>query len=146
MKYSTETINGIECYKINGDSYGNPRCVIHFDWFLTDQEKNENTIMQQYNLALERAKKIGGKAYRAAWFGGGIVFKSARINIITKKILDFTKGKTEPTYNYYKNQLSRIGHENITIKFTGPLDVTEWMNINNESINIIIEFLNTLKT
>lgn len=54
-------------HKINCDYYGNPRYVIH--WL---DVPNANT----YNEALAACRAFGGKAYRAKWFGGGIVFQS----------------------------------------------------------------------
>jgi hypothetical protein len=64
------------------DINGNPRYVCHYLNLLTEQEKNnpENVqrvyqgMSQGYHIALARAKKIGGRKYRAKWYGGGIVF------------------------------------------------------------------------
>jgi hypothetical protein len=60
------------------------RIVIHYLNLLTEQEKNSSrplfdesgrrTLPTDYDIALARAKKIGGRKYRAKWYGGGIVF------------------------------------------------------------------------
>ncbi|MDY0138250.1 MAG: hypothetical protein RBR50_01000 [Candidatus Izemoplasmatales bacterium] len=43
--------------------------------------------------------------------------------------------------NYYKNELAKLGGQ-IKVKFESSDGDTRWLNINNESINEIIEFLN----
>ena len=55
----------VEYFRINNDINGNPRYVIHF-----------LEIDNDYNTALNISRKIGGKKYRAKWFGGGIVVQS----------------------------------------------------------------------
>ena len=67
VREAKETINGraIPIYRINNDIDGNPRYVIHFI-----------DIANTYKEALGISRGIGGKVYRAKWFGGGIVFKS----------------------------------------------------------------------
>jgi len=56
---------------------GNPRYVVHF------QE-----IADDYETALNKARTIGGKAYRAKWFGGGIVISSYSLGYSLKRIID----------------------------------------------------------
>jgi hypothetical protein len=51
--------------RVNNDSNGNPRYVCHF-----------LTIADDYQQALILAKTIGGKRFRAKYFGGGVVFQS----------------------------------------------------------------------
>ena len=64
---STFTINQnpVSVYHVNNDVNGNPRYVIHY-----------LDIADDYSTALSKAKEHGGKAYRAKWFGGGIVLQS----------------------------------------------------------------------
>lgn len=66
-KAHTIKINGkdVEYFRINNDVSGNPRYVIHF-----------LEIDNDYNTALNISRRIGGKKYRAKWFGGGIVIQS----------------------------------------------------------------------
>lgn len=65
--------------RINNDVNGNPRYVVHFYDLLTDIEGLNLTILQRYELALQKARKVGGKMYRGKDFGGGIVFQSYNI-------------------------------------------------------------------
>ena len=76
----TVTIDGVtfKCWRIKNDSNGNPRYVIHF-----------SAIDANYEEALARAKKIGGKAFKAKWFGGGLVFKSYNLSHELSLIIDF---------------------------------------------------------
>lgn len=57
-------INGWEVCRIENDVNGNGRYVVHYLAF------GEN-----YNMALNAARRYGGKKYRAKWYGGGIVFQ-----------------------------------------------------------------------
>lgn len=69
----------MEFTRIANDINGNPRYVFHFLNFITEQESQGLTLDQKYNLAVKKAKKIGGKIYRGKRFGGGIVFQSYNI-------------------------------------------------------------------
>ena len=75
---NTKIINGnsIEYFKVNHDVNGNPRYVIHF-----------LAVADTYNEAVFKSRKIGGKVYRAKWFGGGIVFSSHNLESDLKLIL-----------------------------------------------------------
>lgn len=66
-KEYTINVNGkdVPYVRIDNDVNGNPRYVIHYLYFA-------NT----YSEAIYKAKKIGGKKYRAKWYGGGIVISS----------------------------------------------------------------------
>lgn len=54
----------ITLHRVNHDTYGNPRVVVHY-----------LAIDDNYKTALEKARTIGGSRYRAKSFGGGIVFQ-----------------------------------------------------------------------
>lgn len=75
--YSSQIINNIEVFRVENDVNGNPRYVIHF-----------LDVSENYNEALFKARKIGGKKYRAKWFGGGIVFSSYNLNEDLKIIIE----------------------------------------------------------
>lgn len=63
--------------RINNDSNGNPRYVIHFLALLTEQERAENRFDARYDYAVKKARKlIGGKKFHNKQYGGGIVFSS----------------------------------------------------------------------
>ena len=66
----------IEFTQVNNDFFGNPRYVTHFYSFLKEEEQT----LSNYNLAVKRANKLGGKKYRGSDFGGGIVFQSYNID------------------------------------------------------------------
>lgn len=68
--------------QVNRDSNGNPRYVIHFMEFLTEEEK----CVTNYNLACKRANKVGGKKYRGSDFGGGVVFQVYDLRFTCDKI------------------------------------------------------------
>ena len=74
----------IEFTRVNNDVYGNPRYVTHFFSLLKEQEQT----LSNYNLAVKRANKLGGKKYRGSDFGGGIVFQSYDLAGLRKRITD----------------------------------------------------------
>ncbi len=79
--YNEYTIKGIRFHRINNDINGNPRYVTHFLNLINETDNNQapddlNRIPWLYKRAADKAKKIGGKKYRARWFGGGLVFQS----------------------------------------------------------------------
>lgn len=78
MKANTVEINGenIEIIRVNNCVNGNPRYVIHF-----------LSIADTYQDAINIAKQIGGKRYRAKWFGGGVVFSSYNVIEDLKRII-----------------------------------------------------------
>lgn len=65
----------IQWKRVDNDSNGNPRFVCHFFNLLTDEEKNA-PIEIKYDLALKRAKQIGGRKFHNKQYGGGIAFVS----------------------------------------------------------------------
>ena len=80
-------MNTIEFTRVNNDFSGNPRYVTHFFSFLNEDEQT----ISNYNLAVKRANKLGGKKYRGSDFGGGIVFQSYSLDDLRKKISEILK-------------------------------------------------------
>ena len=74
----------IEFTRVNNDFCGNPRYVTHFFSFLKEDEQT----LSNYNLAVKRANKLGGKKYRGNDFGGGLVFQSYNLDGLRKHIID----------------------------------------------------------
>ena len=74
----------IEFTRVNNDIYGNPRYVTHFFSLLKEDEQT----LSNYNLAVKRANKLGGKKYRGNDFGGGIVFQSYNLDDLRKRIIN----------------------------------------------------------
>lgn len=91
--------------RVNNDINGNPRYVIHFLQLITDKDEEQvkedfRLTLQQnpfkktrllYDLAVSKAKKIGGKKYRGKDFGGGIVFQSYNTNELVKELNELNK-------------------------------------------------------
>ena len=65
--------------KINNDLNGNPRFVVHFLDLLNEGERQGLDVLQSFDLAVKKARKVGGTKYRGRDFGGGIVFQSYNI-------------------------------------------------------------------
>ena len=64
----------IDWTRINNDSNGNPRHVCHFLAFIGPNDAGI-PLDQKYDLALKRARKLGGRKYHNKSYGGGIVFQ-----------------------------------------------------------------------
>ena len=65
--------------RVKNDVNGNPRYVCHFLNLNCPKELNANPwidVSQKYNLALARAKTLGGRKFHNKQYGGGIVFQS----------------------------------------------------------------------
>lgn len=71
--------------RINNDINGNPRFVVHFYEILNESEGKGLDVFEKYNLAVKKARKVGGKMYRGKDFGGGIVFQSYDIQTTINK-------------------------------------------------------------
>lgn len=67
--------------RIDNDVNGNPRFVCHFLNFITEKDEKEvkkdlHEISYLYEIAISKAKKVGGKKYHNKSYGGGLVFTS----------------------------------------------------------------------
>ena len=80
-------MKAIEFTRVNNDFCGNPRFVTHFFSLLKEDEQT----LSNYNLAVKRANKLGGKKYRGSDFGGGIVFQSYNLDGLRKRIIEILK-------------------------------------------------------
>ena len=74
FKAANEILNPIDFTRINTDTNGNPRFVCHFLAFINDGER-ELSLDAKYNLALRKAKQLGGRKFHNKQYGGGIVFQ-----------------------------------------------------------------------
>jgi hypothetical protein len=86
--------------RVNNDVNGNPRYVTHFLNLITDKDKEQIEIdfaltLQQnpfkrinllYDLAVSKARNLGGKKYKGKDFGGGIVFQSYNTDNLVKQL------------------------------------------------------------
>ena len=76
--------------RINNDTNGNPRYVLHFLNLNTRAELDANPwidIPVKYAIAVKRANRIGGKKYHTKSYGGGIVFQSYSLEDTESSIL-----------------------------------------------------------
>lgn len=77
MKNIKNTYKNIDYYRINYDTNGNPRYIIHF-----------LTFAPTFDEALQKAKKLGGKKYQANWPDVWIVFQSYNIDSLIDQIIE----------------------------------------------------------
>ena len=67
--------------RIDNDTCGNPRYVVHFLNLLTTHEQGWTGMLDsKYSTACKRANTIGGRRYNTKRYGGGIVFQSYSID------------------------------------------------------------------
>ena len=83
--------------RVNNDTNGNPRYVLHF-LSLTKPEDlagymGLDSISQKYNIALSRAKPLGGRRFNNKQFGGGIVFTSYNLRELSERLNDTLRGE-----------------------------------------------------
>jgi hypothetical protein len=69
----------MEFKRVNNDINGNPRFVVHFLSLLNEGEYEGIGVLESFDLAVKKARKVGGTKYRGKDFGGGIVFQSYNI-------------------------------------------------------------------
>ena len=76
--------------RINNDTSGNPRYVLHFLNLNTRAELDAVPwidVSQKYAIAVKRANCIGGKKFHNKQYGGGIVFQSYSLEDTENSIL-----------------------------------------------------------
>lgn len=70
-------MNDYSITRINNDVNGNPRRVIHFLAFITDNDREGSFFTSKlYEVALKKARKLGGRKFHNKQYGGGIVFQA----------------------------------------------------------------------
>lgn len=84
-------VNSDSFTRVNNDTNGNPRYVIHFLHFVGDNEISRTApdfVTQKYNLALKRAKvhPFYGRKFHNKQYGGGIVFCTYNLSGLIKDI------------------------------------------------------------
>ena len=71
--------------RVNNDTNGNPRYVLHFLNLNTDAELDANPWIDsshKYELALARSRAQGGRKFHNKQYGGGIVFQSYNLRAL----------------------------------------------------------------
>lgn len=77
----------IDWTSITNNANGHPRYVCHFLALNTEKEKSAIAdVSQKYNIALARAKAIGGKKYHCRAYGGGITFATFDLESTERQI------------------------------------------------------------
>ena len=79
LDYKVEQELGEKFYRVNCDSDGNPRYVIHWTAF--------GSYAEGYETALKRAKELCFKVYKAKSFGGGFVISSYNLESTASEII-----------------------------------------------------------
>ena len=100
---NTQTAKQIDFTRINNDINGNPRYVCHFLNLVNDTDRakadyleslarqSKFSISYLYDIALDKARKIGGKKFHNKQYGGGISFQSYSLPELEGQILDLKK-------------------------------------------------------
>ena len=71
--------------RITNDTNGNPRYVCHYT-HLSRPIDQDAPVTQRYELALRRARSIGGRKFHNKQYGGGIVFQTYSLQDTCKQI------------------------------------------------------------
>jgi hypothetical protein len=84
-------MNEIEFTRVNNDVNGNPRYVCHFLNLNTQAETAATgeawvPTSTKYDLALARARSLGGRKFHNKQYGGGIVFQCYNLRELREKI------------------------------------------------------------
>jgi len=76
--------------RANNDVNGNPRYVCHFLSLTVPSDLEGylglDKITQKYNIALARARKLGGKKFHNKQYGGGIIFTTYNLRELCEQI------------------------------------------------------------
>lgn len=91
----------VDFKRVNSDINGNPRYVCNFRELLTVAEASDYetyTVSEKYNIAIARARKIGGGKFNNKQYGGGIVFQSYSLDDTVRSIAEVT-GRNLDGYN-----------------------------------------------
>jgi len=101
------TARTIEFTRVNSDVNGNPRQVCHFLELVNRADENAADYMEKtrrpfhfsthylYEIAVMKARKIGGAKYKGKNYGGGIVFQTYEKSEEAAKIAEM---KREPIF------------------------------------------------
>lgn len=90
----------IEFTRINNDTNGNPRYVCHFSEIVNEADRLKADELSKttkpfrfslehlYDIAVRKARKIGGGKFNNKQYGGGIVFQSYNIQDTERHIIE----------------------------------------------------------
>lgn len=113
----TQTQADIELLRVDCDNDGNSRYVVHFLNLITDKDKEEAAILSktcspfnfpthyEYEIAVNKARTIGGKRYKAKHYGGGIVFTSNSKQALAESIAELMDETKQTFYFSFDGRL-----------------------------------------
>jgi hypothetical protein len=119
---NTTTQTDIELLRVDCDKDGNSRYVVHFLNLVTAKDKENARMLSNtcspFNLpnlyedeiAVNKARTIGGKRYKAKHYGGGIVFTSNSKQALAESIAELMDETKQTFYfSFDGRQLGAIG-------------------------------------
>lgn len=80
--------------RIKHDVNGNPRFVCHYLYLRAPVDRDAQ-VTDQYVLAVNRARPLGGKRFHNKQYGGGIVFSSYNLRELCDRINHATGAANE---------------------------------------------------
>jgi hypothetical protein len=86
---TNRTITPDNFTRVNNDTNGNPRYVLHFLKLNTDDELDAVQwidVSTKYVLALARSRAQGGRKFHNKQYGGGIVFQSYNLRELCARL------------------------------------------------------------
>mgnify|MGYP003336123029 FL=1 len=89
-----KTITPQDFTRVRNDVNGNPRYVCHYVNLNSQSESdiklqwdaNGRLTSDKYAMALNRAKRMGGRKFHNKQYGGGIVFQSYNLNDLCNRL------------------------------------------------------------
>jgi hypothetical protein len=119
---NTQTQTDFEITRVDCDNDGNSRYVVHFLNFITKEDKAKAYELSmtcrpfnfqthyEYEIAVNKARTIGGKRYKAKHYGGGIVFTSNSKQALAESIAELMDETKQTFYfSFDGRQLGAIG-------------------------------------
>lgn len=76
--------------RVNSDTYGNPRYVVHF-LSVSPEKYNAHTLGNHYAATVKLMNRIGGRKFHNKQYGGGIVFQSYNLLETEQRIFELIK-------------------------------------------------------
>ena len=120
--------------RINNDTNGNPRYVIHFLNCMPDIEGwNNDTLSNKYGMTCRLMNKIGGRKYHNKSYGGGIVFQSYNLERTMRAIKEQIK-EAERMHNNLPENRKYYKYESLLMDAAcneGYDDCTYFNNLRN---------------
>jgi hypothetical protein len=114
---NTKTQTDFEITRVDCDNDGNSRYVVHFLNFITKEDKAKSYELSktctpfnfqtyyEYEIAVNKARTIGGKRYKAKHYGGGIVFTSNSKQALAESIAELMDETKQTFYFSFDGRL-----------------------------------------